>query len=484
MARRGSTLGVELNELAGDLSHSGTRLTLGVLPVRAAHLGQARAFPTGVLAQQVQRVHGHPQLVAGLATLGGLILQHDVLAAGVAYGALGHLHKFSDAVSVMHDVIPRLERQRINAVAAAWGAALGASNVAHAVTRHIGFGEHNQARASEGQTGMRDPLIQRDLPVNGLKTRGGHARGHTVFTEAIRHAVDRAFGGRDEGGVTTVLQMQLDLAVQGLNFLRVTLGCRRRLVLQGQRDLIRHAHSRGRKGPPCIARLQRGGLQRLEGTIRAGRHVQALSSYWALSSHRGCFPTGFQKFLISGLQVSNTGAHLLRGGHQHYGTGGHERRQYLIGLICQRRDERLHAVRVGTASDPLQHLHQGAVARVGLGEGGGAGADGVVDKQLACWMQLNRTDVFNGALISDGEGAQFGHFVAPEFDAHGVLGRRGEHVDDAAARGKFAAAGHHVHVAVRKIHQALGQLPEIMLLIHGHHDGLHRRHYRLAGRAR
>ena len=39
VSRRGLALGIEIHQFAGDLAHGGARLLLGVLPVRAAHLG-------------------------------------------------------------------------------------------------------------------------------------------------------------------------------------------------------------------------------------------------------------------------------------------------------------------------------------------------------------------------------------------------------------------------------------------------------------
>ena len=151
--RRGLALSVELDELAGDFAHGGARLLLGVLPVGTAHLGQVRRFATGVLAEQIQRVHGNPELIGGLTTLGGRVLEHDVFAAAGFIagldGALGHLEELADAVSLVHHKIALLEGERVNLIAAFGGPALRFGDIANAVTGQIRLG-HNDQREGFG----------------------------------------------------------------------------------------------------------------------------------------------------------------------------------------------------------------------------------------------------------------------------------------------------------------------------------------------
>ena len=54
-------------------------------------------------------------------------------------------------------------------------------------------------------------------------------------------------------------------------------------------------------------------------------------------------------------------------------------------------------------------------------------------------------------LVGDREGAQLLDLVAEELDAHGVVGRGREHVEDAAAHGELAAAGDHVDARVGEV---------------------------------
>ena len=146
--RRGLALGVELDQLAGDFAHGGACLLLGVLPVGTAHLGQVRRFATGVLAEQIQRVHGNPELIGGLTTLGGRVLEHDVFAAAGFIagldGALGHLEELADAVGLVHHKIALLEGERVNLVAALGGPALRFGDIAYAVTGQIRLGYNDQ----------------------------------------------------------------------------------------------------------------------------------------------------------------------------------------------------------------------------------------------------------------------------------------------------------------------------------------------------
>ena len=213
-------------------------------------------------------------MIAGLAAFGGLVLQHDVLAAGILVAgfdsALGHFHEFADAVGVVHHEIPRLQRQRIDAVAAARSSSLSARDVAHAVARNVGFRDHHKVWAAEHEAGVGQRLVEGDRPVHGLEARRGHARGDAVFPQAIRHAVDRALRRRHERRLAVVLpDVQLQRGVELLDRLGVTLRCGRAFELQGQRRRVVCSEHAGRgKGPPGVARLPRRDFERLVGAVR------------------------------------------------------------------------------------------------------------------------------------------------------------------------------------------------------------------------
>jgi hypothetical protein len=59
----------------------------------------------------------------------------------------------------------------------------------------------------------------------------------------------------------------------------------------------------------------------------------------------------------------------------------------------------------------------------------------------------------DGALVGDGERAQLADLVAPELDAHRVVGRGREDVDDAAAHRELAARGDHLDPRVGQLDQ-------------------------------
>ena len=128
--------GVELHELDGDVAHGLARPALGLRPVAAAHLREGGRLAADVAAQQVELVGGHEELVAGVAALRRRVLEHEVLAhrGGLLLDARGaarpggaaarrdlalhHLDEPADAVRLVHDVVARLELQRVDDVAA------------------------------------------------------------------------------------------------------------------------------------------------------------------------------------------------------------------------------------------------------------------------------------------------------------------------------------------------------------------------------
>jgi len=76
--------------------------------------------------------------------------------------------------------------------------------------------------------------------------------------------------------------------------------------------------------------------------------------------------------------------------------------------------------------------------------------DSFGNRKLASGEDFDRTDLDfrDGALVSDGELANIGDFIAPEFHADRVVQGGWENVDDATAHGKLAALGHHVHARI------------------------------------
>jgi hypothetical protein len=90
-------------------------------------------------------------------------------------------------------------------------------------------------------------------------------------------------------------------------------------------------------------------------------------------------------------------------------------------------------------------------------------ADGVGEQQLATAGGVQHVDGVGGALVGDGERAQLAHLVAPELNAHGVLGGGREDVDDPAAHRELAARGDHLDAGVGQLDQPHQQVVEVVV---------------------
>ena len=177
-----------------------------------------------------------------------------------------------------------------------------------------------------------------------------------------------------------------------------------------------------------------------------------------VTADRGRRPGGFQELAACLDQVGSAGADLLRIADQQRGACGQvigQRRQ-LGG--AQQRQQRLHAVHRDALSQFDQHVghaarHAVLLHRVLCGQLGGAVANVVGEQQLPAGHRDHRIDgdLRDGALVGDGEHPHLGDFVAPEFDAHRVLGRRREDVEDAAAHRELAALADHVDAGVGQV---------------------------------
>ena len=93
---------------------------------------------------------------------------------------------------------------------------------------------------------------------------------------------------------------------------------------------------------------------------------------------------------------------------------------------------------------------------------GGPGPDRLGEQQLPtrrCDHLAHRPD---GALVGDGELAQLGDLVAPQLDAHRVLGGGREDVHDATPDGELTARGDHVDPDVGQFDQPVQQAVEVV----------------------
>ena len=177
-----------------------------------------------------------------------------------------------------------------------------------------------------------------------------------------------------------------------------------------------------------------------------------------VTADRGRRPGGLQE-LAAGLdQVGGAGADLLRIADQQ-----RRARRQVVGQRrqlggAQQRQQRLHAVDRDALGQLGQHVghaarHAVLLHRVLGGQLGGPVADVVGEQQLPARHGDHRIDGDLGdrALVGDGEHPHLGDLVAPELDAHRVLGRRREDVEDAAAHRELAALADHVDAGVGQV---------------------------------
>ena len=200
---RGLPLGVELDELGGDLADGLAGLALGVLPVRATHLGQRRSLTADVAAELAEGLHGHVQTVPGGASFAGRVLDHQVLAPRRAVTAahlpLDHLHEPADAVLVVDHQVPGLERERVDLVAALGVSRLGACGGAEPVAGEVRFGDDDETvttrstlTSGEREAGVQDRLVDRHQSGGGLGAGLGRGGRDLRLGQALLDAGDGA----------------------------------------------------------------------------------------------------------------------------------------------------------------------------------------------------------------------------------------------------------------------------------------------------
>ena len=127
---------------------------------------------------------------------------------------------------------------------------------------------------------------------------------------------------------------------------------------------------------------------------------------------------------------------------------------------AQQRQQRLHAVDGDALGQLGEHVGDAAGDAVVLDRVFGRqlerpDADVVGQQHFPARHRDEGVDADLGdrTLIGDGEHAHLRDLVAPELDAHGVLGRRREDVEDAAAHRELATLSDHVHAGVGQLDQ-------------------------------
>ena len=147
---------------------------------------------------------------------------------------------------------------------------------------------------------------------------------------------------------------------------------------------------------------------------------------------------------------------------------GHQCGQWGEGGVDKRRYQCLHAVGGGAIGELSEQFHQRRIARVLHRQLLRAPRDLIGDQQLTAGIHLNagHINIRDGALVGHGKLANIGDLVTPKFNAHRIVQRGGENVDDAATRSELPALAHHVHVTVTTKHQVTRNILEGILPIH------------------
>ena len=485
-AGRGLPLGVELDELGGDLADGLAGLTLGVLPVGTAHLGQRRCLAADVAAELAERLHRHVEPVAGRAALAGRVLDHQVLAPRGAVAAahlpLDHLDEPADAVLVVDDQVAGLEGERVDLVAALGVAGLGARRGTESVAGEVGFGDDDEVAgrpvgaAGEREPGVQDRLVDRHESVGGLGSRLRGGGGDLGLGQAFQDAGDGAVAGDHHRGPAAGADERAQPHEHGLHLGVLAARGGRVAGLDGHHEAVLGVGEESGRDelPPGAARL--GGLLAHggEGPVARAGQVEGLAVDGGVAAHGRGGPRGLEELPARRGEVGGAAAHLVGVAHHDAGVVRHEHRQGGHLARHEHGGQGLHAVARDALGQRVQELGQRRVGAVLGGQLTGPGADVVVEQQLAARVEDDLLDLAVGqrALVGDGELADLGDLVAVELDAQRVVGRGREDVHDAAAHGDVAAAGDHVLAGVGELGQAGHEFGRVDLVAPGQAHGL------------
>ena len=482
---------VQPDELGGDLLDRLLGAALGLGPVAAAHLGQARRLAAHVLGHLVELVAGHEQPVAGLAALAARVLDHQVLARrrvrARADGPLHELDEPADAVLLVHHVVARPQLQRVDDVAPA---ARHPAHVARAACR----------RARSGRT-RRTPPGAAARPRTPARRRAGTTRTTPPSGSSSIVATSRA-------GTSAALAAARPCAARG----RAPRWPARAASPPAAARARRRPRGRPRRGSarrpaprrrPC-ARSRRGRRpSRARRRLVAGGRVARAASTPRRSPRRSCAASAASTSSVNGLSVhqpsprtaesARTSAkrrEARRGQVQRRRRARGRRRPRGREELLRRRDE---VVRPPPHPLGVDHHEQAVVAARGPAPGTmrststgasdsmpstampcaepvehvrGAGqlrdqldrprADGVRQQDLPARRRPHAVlGHLEAALVRHGEPADLLDVLAPQLDAQRVVLGGREHVDDPAAHRELAAPLDHVDARVRGARQPL-----------------------------
>ncbi len=452
---------VQLDQVGGDLLDRLLGPLLRLRPVGAAEPVQGRGLAADVLGDLLQLVRGDVEPVAGLAALGGGVLDEEVLAGRALHGALDHLDVPADPVLLVDDEVARLQGQRVDGLTAprrhpsqvlAGGPLPG----------QVRLGQHGQL-----QRRIDEAVV--DRPARDVDERGreiGQVRVEPGRDALAAQHLDRTGGRalplRDVHRAPALGQPPLGVGERPGRVAPIRLrgvhpelqGVPVQLLVGGER----------RGGPPHHAQLT-GPLTDV-GDAPQGRraHVDR-----GLSPARGGRPGRLEELLAGRHEVRRPRPHPLRVADQRHRALRQDVQQQLH-LVDQHRGQRLHALDGDALGDLPQQLAQ---LRVRLGEGRRPGAHVLGEQQLTAGRgPQSVSGDLQGPLVGDLEVADLLDVVAPELDPEGVLLGRREDVQDPAAHGELPALLDQLHTGVRRCRERVHDLAQIRGLPTAQRHGL------------
>ncbi|MNS65241.1 hypothetical protein D3C72_983960 [compost metagenome] len=424
----GRALGVELDQVVGELFEAFLDALLGVLPLHAAHLVEAGCgalAAAAVAVEQIDLVHRHEELVVVVVD------DRQVLTLLVVDAQARQAREAADAVLVVHHEVAGLElggRAELGALVGELLVGLGAR--AAVLPEELEVGEHHKPHARPGEAF--EHVLAHDPHAAGHAVgrvrRGGQARVDGALVQDGEGALGLLRDDDDPlAGVLPLVHLHGD-------FVEVRVEARRRRGL----DLEVGA---GGRGEVHLGDAREAGLQVVGGGVERGGQRQQVALFQPLvvGVELDALPLGEVAHQVLAIvppdhrafgQVVQQGAHLgVDEGHVVLAAlevaEGRELCQVLVGLGLE------------AVGDEVELL-LGALE--GVFDGGLDGRPVALGKHhLAGGEDVDATHRLARALGLDVELAQAVDVVAEPLDAHRALGVRREHVHDAAAARELAA---------------------------------------------
>ena len=401
-------LGVQVEQLAGQLLSGAPRPGLDRLPARPAELGQRRmgAAGTDVAADLGQLVDGHEHPVrAG-------VLQVQVVTGDSGNGLGVKAGEAGDAVVLVDDDVARAQvreaAQDATAALAAW--LLGGPP---ALEEPV-IGDDREVELRGDEAALQPCRGHGDLPRGGGSALALPQPPRLEPAQVVGKALALPLAGEGEhrpvAGARELLQL-------GLGLLEPSRGDVGRLGAEGEGLILVDARQ-----ADTDAALQ------LSGDL-VGRHIEVVGVL-VVECRGDVLPV-----------VGQRGSDVLGSGEEDRRVGGGQ---------LQEGAELLHGQQFGDVR-PLG----------GVLEGGDLGQLAMLEGELGRWGHLDAVSVVQRALGEGGEPAQRLDLVAEQVDTDGaVLGGR-EHVEQAAADGELATVLDLVHALVAGGDEVHGGLVEV-----------------------